>query len=296
MPKILLVEDNEMNRDMLSRRLIRRGFEVAIAVDGREGVEQASTGAYDLGSNYDAYFWWEATAEWASAVVYPQSPANYAFDYAKQKGGLDFMALSPHCREHVENDTEANMTREGYAQLREVAAERSDDAFLGIASMEWSTNSTGNHVNILGSSELTKMQRGRFDELYGDSAGHVQDSIFYVTSEAAVVSFNLTLGPFTSTDREPFEAGFEAAIKEKASRVYSCSPVKTDGDTWNCFEWYHTVDGESLRNVSYLSGRGITKVVVTFTAHEDSFGKFGSTSRWLTEYVEWKGPSAFYAL
>ena len=48
MPKILLVEDNEMNRDMLSRRLTRRGFDVAIAVDGREGVEQASTGEYDL--------------------------------------------------------------------------------------------------------------------------------------------------------------------------------------------------------------------------------------------------------
>ncbi|MDH3732487.1 MAG: response regulator [Gemmatimonadota bacterium] len=48
MPRILLVEDNEMNRDMLSRRLTRRGFEVAIAVDGREGVEQASTGEYDL--------------------------------------------------------------------------------------------------------------------------------------------------------------------------------------------------------------------------------------------------------
>lgn len=38
MPKILLVEDNEMNRDMLSRRLIRRGYEVVVAVDGREGV------------------------------------------------------------------------------------------------------------------------------------------------------------------------------------------------------------------------------------------------------------------
>lgn len=38
MPKILLVEDNEMNRDMLSRRLIRRGYEVTTAVDGSEGV------------------------------------------------------------------------------------------------------------------------------------------------------------------------------------------------------------------------------------------------------------------
>ena len=38
MAKILLVEDNEMNRDMLSRRLQRRGYEVLIAVDGEQGV------------------------------------------------------------------------------------------------------------------------------------------------------------------------------------------------------------------------------------------------------------------
>lgn len=38
MTKILLVEDNEMNRDMLSRRLIRKGYEIAIAVDGAEAV------------------------------------------------------------------------------------------------------------------------------------------------------------------------------------------------------------------------------------------------------------------
>jgi CheY-like chemotaxis protein len=48
MPKILLVEDNEMNRDMLSRRLQRKGFEVAIAVDGRQGVEMAKADSYDL--------------------------------------------------------------------------------------------------------------------------------------------------------------------------------------------------------------------------------------------------------
>lgn len=41
MPKILLVEDNEMNRDMLSRRLLRRGYEVVIAVDGQQGVDLA---------------------------------------------------------------------------------------------------------------------------------------------------------------------------------------------------------------------------------------------------------------
>jgi CheY-like chemotaxis protein len=41
MAKILLVEDNELNRDMLARRLARRGHEVSIAVDGREGVAKA---------------------------------------------------------------------------------------------------------------------------------------------------------------------------------------------------------------------------------------------------------------
>ena len=41
MPKILLVEDNEMNRDMLSRRLIRRGYEVALAFDGEQGLAMA---------------------------------------------------------------------------------------------------------------------------------------------------------------------------------------------------------------------------------------------------------------
>lgn len=48
MPKILLVEDNEMNRDMLSRRLERKGFEVVCAVDGQQGVEMASSHAPDL--------------------------------------------------------------------------------------------------------------------------------------------------------------------------------------------------------------------------------------------------------
>ncbi|MBC8011342.1 MAG: response regulator [Burkholderiales bacterium] len=43
MPKILLVEDNEMNRDMLSRRLTRRGYEVLIAVDGQQGVDLATS-------------------------------------------------------------------------------------------------------------------------------------------------------------------------------------------------------------------------------------------------------------
>ncbi len=48
MSKLLLVEDNEMNRDMLSRRLQRRGYEVIIAVNGEEGVKIAQSEAPDL--------------------------------------------------------------------------------------------------------------------------------------------------------------------------------------------------------------------------------------------------------
>ena len=48
MAKALIVEDNEMNRDMLSRRLIKRGYEVAIAVDGQQGVDMASTENPDI--------------------------------------------------------------------------------------------------------------------------------------------------------------------------------------------------------------------------------------------------------
>ena len=48
MPKILLVEDDEMNRDMLSRRLERRGYQVVIAVDGEQGMAMARSEAPDL--------------------------------------------------------------------------------------------------------------------------------------------------------------------------------------------------------------------------------------------------------
>ena len=48
MARILLVEDNEMNRDMLSRRLERRGYEVIVAVDGEEGVARAKVEAPDI--------------------------------------------------------------------------------------------------------------------------------------------------------------------------------------------------------------------------------------------------------
>ena len=48
MPKVLLVEDNEMNRDMLSRRLVRRGYEVVFAVDGQQGIDMAASENPDI--------------------------------------------------------------------------------------------------------------------------------------------------------------------------------------------------------------------------------------------------------
>ena len=70
MPKILLVEDNEMNRDMLSRRLQKKGYEVLIAVDGQEGVTMAQTQApalilMDMG--LPVLDGWEATRQLKAA-------------------------------------------------------------------------------------------------------------------------------------------------------------------------------------------------------------------------------------
>ena len=48
MGRILLVEDNELNRDMLSRRLKKRGFDIDIAIDGQQGIDMAGSGNPDL--------------------------------------------------------------------------------------------------------------------------------------------------------------------------------------------------------------------------------------------------------
>lgn len=66
MTRILLVEDNEMNRDMLSRRLERKGYVVDMAVDGRQGVDKAKTLGYDLvlmDMSLPEIDGWEATRE-----------------------------------------------------------------------------------------------------------------------------------------------------------------------------------------------------------------------------------------
>ena len=48
MARILIVEDNEMNRDMLTRRLKRKGYEIEVAVDGQQGVEMATSSMPDI--------------------------------------------------------------------------------------------------------------------------------------------------------------------------------------------------------------------------------------------------------
>lgn len=71
MPKILIVEDNEENRDSLSRRLKRRGFEVVSAGDGKEGVAAAQTEKPDLvlmDMNMPALDGWEATRQIKAAT------------------------------------------------------------------------------------------------------------------------------------------------------------------------------------------------------------------------------------
>ena len=66
MPKLLLVEDNEMNRDMLSRRLIKKGYEIVIAEDGAQGVALARSERPDLilmDMSLPVLHGWDATRE-----------------------------------------------------------------------------------------------------------------------------------------------------------------------------------------------------------------------------------------
>lgn len=66
MARLLLVEDNDMNRDMLSRRLTRRGYEVLIAVDGQQGIDEARRLSPDLvlmDMSLPVKDGWAATAE-----------------------------------------------------------------------------------------------------------------------------------------------------------------------------------------------------------------------------------------
>ncbi len=103
----------------------------------------------------------------------PSDAARYAYEYARDEGGMDFLALSPHTSDDgaLEVGDAANMIPEQYKELEDVAfdvTKSSSGTFVALPAMEWSTNSAGNHVNIFGSKELAKIERGRFDQLYDE--------------------------------------------------------------------------------------------------------------------------------
>ena len=103
-------------------------------------------------------------------VPFSSDPYLYAFEYARDVGGLDFVALTPHTADPSDDASAPNMSTSGFAELAAAAAlvnSESSGSFLGLAGMEWSTNSSGNHVNVLGSHVLSKVERGRFDLFYG---------------------------------------------------------------------------------------------------------------------------------
>jgi CheY-like chemotaxis protein len=77
MPRILLVEDNEMNRDMLSRRLLRKGYEVIMAVDGQEGVDLGRRERPDLilmDMSLPVLDGWEATRQLRASAETRSTP------------------------------------------------------------------------------------------------------------------------------------------------------------------------------------------------------------------------------
>jgi CheY-like chemotaxis protein len=79
MPKILLVEDNEMNRDMLSRRLVRQGYEVVIAVDGGQAVSMATSEKPDvilMDMSLPVMDGWEATRQVKAAPATRAIPVS----------------------------------------------------------------------------------------------------------------------------------------------------------------------------------------------------------------------------
>jgi CheY-like chemotaxis protein len=101
MSKILLVEDNEMNRDMLSRRLERRGFEVIMAADGEEGLAMAASEMPDLilmDMSLPVLDGWEATRRLKSASQTQSIPIIALTAHAM--AGDEAKALSVGCDDY----------------------------------------------------------------------------------------------------------------------------------------------------------------------------------------------------
>lgn len=105
MPRILLVEDNEMNRDMMSRWLIRWGYEVTIAVDGEEAFSKVHSAKPDLilmDLGLPKIDGWEATRRLKAVVETSQIPiiavTGYAMEDDREKAlaaGCDNYSAKP---------------------------------------------------------------------------------------------------------------------------------------------------------------------------------------------------------
>ena len=101
MPKLLLVEDNEVNRDMLSRRLIRHGFEIEIAIDGAQGIAMAQSIAPDLvlmDMSLPVIDGWEATRRLKASANTRQIPVIALTAHAM--GGDRERCLAAGCDEY----------------------------------------------------------------------------------------------------------------------------------------------------------------------------------------------------
>jgi two-component system, cell cycle response regulator DivK len=101
MPKLLLVEDNEMNRDMLSRRLIRKGYEVIMAEDGAAGVALAESQRPDLilmDMSLPVMDGWEATRQIKKAVATQAIPVIALTAHAM--AGDEEKALAAGCNDY----------------------------------------------------------------------------------------------------------------------------------------------------------------------------------------------------
>ena len=119
MAKILLVEDNEMNRDMLSRRLQKRGFDVAVAVDGAEGVDSAKEQQPDLilmDMSLPVLDGWEATRR-IKADAGLAGPPVIALTAHAMEGDRE-KALEAGCDDFDTKPVELPRLREKMAKLR----------------------------------------------------------------------------------------------------------------------------------------------------------------------------------
>ena len=120
MSKILLVEDNEMNRDMLSRRLIRKGYEVVCAVDGAEGVAMVASEGPDLvlmDMSLPVMDGWEATrrikADQATHTIPVIALTAHAMNEDRQKAlasGMDDFLSKPFGLEELRDVIRKNLT------------------------------------------------------------------------------------------------------------------------------------------------------------------------------------------